>query len=208
MFELKGKYNTCKVYTDNVDNATIGQLTALLNQKSIEGSRIRIMPDTHAGAGCVIGTTMTIADKVIPNLVGVDIGCFTGDTPVWCSAGFYRTIKELAERNEEFYTDSFDIEQGAFVMSLATAFKTRENAVLVEVTYGKDIKIKCTPDHKFLTCYENNGTLHYSNETFIWVEAAKLKPGMRLVAEDSNITVKGVRELEEREDVYYERRKT
>lgn len=75
MLELRGKYNTCKVFTDNVDNATIGQLTALLNQESVAGSQIRIMPDTHAGAGCVIGTTMTLKDKVIPNLVGVDIGC-------------------------------------------------------------------------------------------------------------------------------------
>lgn len=75
MIELNGKYNNCKVYTDNIDNATISQLISLLNQKSVEGSRIRIMPDTHAGAGCVIGTTMTLKDKVVPNLVGVDIGC-------------------------------------------------------------------------------------------------------------------------------------
>lgn len=75
MIELKGKHNIAKVFTDNIDNATISQVTALLNQGSIADSNIRIMPDTHAGAGCVIGTTMTIADKVIPNLVGVDIGC-------------------------------------------------------------------------------------------------------------------------------------
>lgn len=75
MFELKGKYNHCKVFTDNADEACIGQLITLLNQESLRDSKIRIMPDTHAGAGCVIGTTMTITDKVIPNLVGVDIGC-------------------------------------------------------------------------------------------------------------------------------------
>lgn len=75
MLELKGKHNTCKVFTDNVDNATIGQLIALMNQSSVAGSQIRIMPDTHAGKGCVIGTTITIGNKVIPNLVGVDIGC-------------------------------------------------------------------------------------------------------------------------------------
>lgn len=75
MIELKGKHNIAKVFTDNVDNATIGQVTALLNQGSISDSTIRIMPDTHAGKGCVIGTTMTLTDKVIPNLVGVDIGC-------------------------------------------------------------------------------------------------------------------------------------
>lgn len=75
MIELKGKYNTAIVYTDNVDNGTIGQIIALLNQESMKDSTIRIMPDCHQGAGCVIGTTMTIKDKVIPNLVGVDIGC-------------------------------------------------------------------------------------------------------------------------------------
>ena len=75
MFELSGKYNTCKIFTDNCDNETISQLTDLLNQDSVKGSKIRIMPDTHAGKGCVIGTTMTLQDKVIPNLVGVDIGC-------------------------------------------------------------------------------------------------------------------------------------
>ncbi len=75
MFELHGKHNTCKVFTDNCDNETISQITELLNQESVKDSQIRIMPDTHAGKGCVIGTTMTLTDKVIPNLVGVDIGC-------------------------------------------------------------------------------------------------------------------------------------
>jgi len=75
MFELKGKYNYCKVYTDIVDNATISQLTNLLNQECMSGLNIRIMSDCHAGSGCVVGTTMTLKDRVIPNLVGVDIGC-------------------------------------------------------------------------------------------------------------------------------------
>lgn len=75
MLELKGKYNIAKVFTDNIDNETISQLILLLNQPYIADSQIRIMPDTHAGAGCVIGTTMTLTDKVCPNLVGVDIGC-------------------------------------------------------------------------------------------------------------------------------------
>ena len=75
MIELKGKHNNCKVFTDNIDNAAVGQLTALLNQESVAGSKIRIMPDVHAGVGCTIGTTMTLIDKVVPNLVGVDIGC-------------------------------------------------------------------------------------------------------------------------------------
>jgi len=75
MIELKGKYNTAKVFTDNIEQEAISQIINLLNQEFARGSKIRIMPDTHAGAGCTIGTTMTITDKVVPNLVGVDIGC-------------------------------------------------------------------------------------------------------------------------------------
>lgn len=75
MFEIAGKFNTAKVFSDNVDNETISQLTTLLNQEFVSDAKIRIMPDTHAGKGCVIGTTMTIKDKVVPNLVGVDEGC-------------------------------------------------------------------------------------------------------------------------------------
>lgn len=75
MIELKGKYNTAKIFTDNVDAGTIGQVMSLLNQESMKNSKIRIMPDCHMGKGCTIGTTMTIHDKVVPNLVGVDISC-------------------------------------------------------------------------------------------------------------------------------------
>ncbi|MDR1463907.1 MAG: RtcB family protein [Oscillospiraceae bacterium] len=75
MFELQGKYNTAKIFTDNAEPEAVGQILHLLNQAFAAGSRIRIMPDTHAGAGCTIGTTMTITDKAVPNLVGVDIGC-------------------------------------------------------------------------------------------------------------------------------------
>lgn len=75
MLELRGKYNTAKVFTNNIENSAISQLTALLNQEFVKDSQIRIMPDCHSGSGCVIGTTMTLKDKVVPNLVGVDIGC-------------------------------------------------------------------------------------------------------------------------------------
>ena len=75
MLTLSGKYNTATVFTDVVDQASISQVIALCNQEFTTGSRIRLMPDVHAGAGCTVGTTMTITDKVVPNLVGVDIGC-------------------------------------------------------------------------------------------------------------------------------------
>ncbi|MBP5430784.1 RtcB family protein [Ruminococcus sp.] len=75
MIELNGKYNSAKVFTDIIEQDAITQIIAFCSQSVSAGSRIRIMPDVHAGAGCTIGTTMTITDKVIPNLVGVDIGC-------------------------------------------------------------------------------------------------------------------------------------
>ena len=90
MFELKGKYGDCKVFTNNCDNETIGQLTNLLNQESVKGSQIRIMPDTHAGKGCVIGTTMTLRNKVIPNLVGVDIGCLDKNSEILTPMGWQK----------------------------------------------------------------------------------------------------------------------
>lgn len=75
MLEVAGKYNTAKIFTDVVDPASIAQIIQLCNQEFTVGSRIRMMPDIHAGAGCTVGTTMTISGKVVPNLVGVDIGC-------------------------------------------------------------------------------------------------------------------------------------
>ncbi|OOM71485.1 RNA-splicing ligase RtcB [Clostridium puniceum] len=75
MLEVKGKYNTAKVFTDNIEIEAIEQLRELCNQPFVEGCKVRIMPDTHKGAGSVIGFTADLGDKVIPNIVGVDIGC-------------------------------------------------------------------------------------------------------------------------------------
>lgn len=75
MQEVKGLYNTAKVYTDVVDEKSLQQIKTLCDQEFTSGAKIRLMPDVHAGAGCTIGTTMTIKDKIVPNLVGVDIGC-------------------------------------------------------------------------------------------------------------------------------------
>lgn len=73
--ELTGKYNTAKIFTDNVEYACIDQIKGILDCAAFEGAKIRIMPDCHAGKGCVVGYTQTIEDKIVPNLVGVDISC-------------------------------------------------------------------------------------------------------------------------------------
>jgi len=75
MIELQGKYNMAKLFTDTAEPSAIQQIEHLLDQEFMANSKIRVMPDAHAGMGCTIGTTMTITDKVVPNLVGVDIGC-------------------------------------------------------------------------------------------------------------------------------------
>ncbi len=75
MIELQGKYASAKVFTDTADEVSISQIREMLNQEFTSGRKIRIMPDVHAGAGCTIGTTITLTDKVVPNIVGVDIGC-------------------------------------------------------------------------------------------------------------------------------------
>lgn len=75
MLELNGKYNSAKVFTDVIDQESIAQIILLCNQEFTKDLQIRMMPDVHAGSGCTIGTTMTVRDKIVPNLVGVDIGC-------------------------------------------------------------------------------------------------------------------------------------
>lgn len=75
MFYVDGKHGRAKIFTNKLDNSSISQLTELMNQPFVKDKKIRVMPDAHAGAGCVIGFTADLGDKVIPNLVGVDIGC-------------------------------------------------------------------------------------------------------------------------------------
>ncbi len=91
MMEIKGKINTAICYATVIEDEAIEQIRRMCEYELTEGSRIRIMPDVHAGAGCTIGTTMTVRDKACPNIVGVDIGC-----------GMY-TVK-LAERELNFFS--------------------------------------------------------------------------------------------------------
>ena len=89
MLEIKGKVNTAVCYAKVIEDDAIEQIRRMCDYGLTEGSKIRIMPDVHSGAGCTIGTTMTVSHKVCPNIVGVDIGC-----------GMY-TVK-LAEKELDF----------------------------------------------------------------------------------------------------------
>lgn len=75
MLTIKGTCNEAVVFADRLDPSAEGLLKAVCNAEYLADCKIRIMPDVHAGKGCTIGTTMTIHGKVVPNMVGVDIGC-------------------------------------------------------------------------------------------------------------------------------------
>ena len=90
MVKIQGLYNTAVCYTPELEELAARQIQAVCDQVEFAGCKIRIMPDVHAGKGCTIGTTMTIQDKIVPGMVGVDIGCGM------------ETV-ELAERNIDFH---------------------------------------------------------------------------------------------------------
>ena len=75
MLEIKGKVNTAICYANIIEDEAIEQIRRMCDYEFTAGSKVRIMPDVHAGKGCTIGTTMTVIDKAVPNVVGVDIGC-------------------------------------------------------------------------------------------------------------------------------------
>ncbi len=110
---------------------------------------VALMPDAHLGKGSMVGSVVATKDAVIPATVGVDIGCFTGETLVPLLDGKSYQIKELAERSEEFIVYACT-ESGKIVAAKATAKKTRANAKLIKVILDNGEEIRCTPDHKFM----------------------------------------------------------
>lgn len=72
---VNGRYNSAKVFTDQVEDVCIGQIQGLLDLEAFREAQVRIMPDCHAGKSCVVGFTADLGDRIIPNIVGVDIGC-------------------------------------------------------------------------------------------------------------------------------------
>ena len=75
MFEFEGKYSSCKVFSNHIESSAQIQIMQFLNSTISKNSHPRWMPDIHAGMGCTIGTTFYVNDKIVPNFVGVDIGC-------------------------------------------------------------------------------------------------------------------------------------
>ena len=110
---------------------------------------VALMPDAHLGIGSMVGSVVATKDAVIPATVGVDIGCFTGNTLIPTIDGKSYSLKDLAENDKEFVVYACT-ESGKIVAAKATAKKTRTNAELVKVILDNGAEIRCTPDHKFM----------------------------------------------------------
>jgi RNA-splicing ligase RtcB len=149
MFEVTGKYNTAKIFSIRPDEKAFEQIRLLCDQEFVKDVQIRIMPDYHFGAGCTIGFTANLGDKVIPNLVGVDIGCFSGDTKIPLLNGKQKTLKQLCEEENPFWVYSLN-SNGKLVAGKAISRKTRENSTVMKLTISGGEEIVCTPDHKFM----------------------------------------------------------
>ena len=147
MYKLNNNKTGVLVHADDVESSALDQIKLISNHPSLRGL-ISIMPDCHAGAGCVIGFTGKFGTSVIPNIVGVDIGCFSGDTKIPLLNGTQASLKELVDKGE-FYVYSLD-KKLDLVPGKAIALKTRTDAELMEVVVSGGEVIRCTPDHKFM----------------------------------------------------------
>ena len=98
MIEIVGTHNTAICYTGQLEKTAAGQIKAVCDQEAFANCKIRIMPDVHAGMGCTIGTTMTITDKVVPGMVGVDIGCGMETVELADSEIDFRALDALIRR--------------------------------------------------------------------------------------------------------------
>ncbi|MDD1419333.1 RtcB family protein [Dolichospermum sp. ST_sed1] len=110
---------------------------------------VALMPDVHLGKGALVGSVIATKDAIIPAAVGVDLGCFVGETLIPLVDGKFYQIRELADKNAEFIVYACT-PTGKIVAAKANAKLTRKNAYLVKVILDNDEEIICTPDHQFM----------------------------------------------------------
>jgi tRNA-splicing ligase RtcB (3'-phosphate/5'-hydroxy nucleic acid ligase) len=110
---------------------------------------VALMPDVHLGKGALVGSVVATKEAVVPAAIGVDIGCFVGDTLIPLVDGKCYPIKELAQKDDEFIVYACT-ETGKVIAAKATARLTRKEAPLVKVILDNKEEIICTPDHQFM----------------------------------------------------------
>lgn len=160
--KINGKYNKAKIFTNNIDSTTISQIINLCNQQTFKDSQIRIMPDCHCGKGCTIGTTMTITDKVVPNLVGVDIGCGMATIDLHLVDLENINLNKLDNVIRKYVPHGFNIHN-----------RSREK--ILKEKYGLDLeKLYCKDNVDIERAYKSAGTLGGGNH---FIEINKTNEG-------------------------------
>ena len=165
--EIPGGKVPVKVWTPDLEPEARRQLENVGRLPIVHG-HIAAMPDVHAGIGATVGSVIPTKGAVVPAAVGVDIGCFTGDTEVILADSKPHRLDELAKRRDGFVVYSCTPD-GHIHAATATARLTRRGAALVEVELDNGQRIRCTADHQFML---RNGT---------YLEARLLQPRASLM---------------------------
>ncbi len=148
IFDSEQQRVPIKAWLTEIDAATLEQ-TYNLARLPFAVHHVALMPDAHLGYGMPIGGVLAADGVVVPNAVGVDIGCFTGDTRVPLASGIDQPLGELADRGDVIAVYSVT-RRGAVTVAPAIARRTREGASLVCITLDNGERIRCTPDHRFM----------------------------------------------------------
>ena len=175
--ELTGGRVPVKVWTPELEPAARRQLENVSRLPIVYG-HVAAMPDVHAGIGATVGSVIPTRNAVVPAAVGVDIGCFAGDTEVVLADSRAHRLDQLTRQGGEFFVYSCSV-NGRIRGARATARLTRQRAALVEVELDNGRKVRCTPDHRFML---RDGTYR---------EAAQLSSGCSLMPFYSNLDDEG-----------------
>ncbi len=185
---------------------------------------VALMPDVHLGKGALVGSVIATKEAVIPAAVGVDIGCFVGETLIPVVDGKSYLIQQLAEAGKEFYIYSCTT-TGRIVAACAIARLTRRNASLVKVVLDNGEEIKCTPDHLFMLrdgtyeeachlrsgislmpfyseCDRDGNTLIQQNDSGKWQKAHLRSPFGRAMQSKKNLPWQSLAFEEDRVAIY------
>jgi len=179
--EISEGFVPVKVYTDEVEAGARQQLVNV-SKLPIVHHHVAAMPDVHYGIGATVGSVIPTLRAIIPAAVGVDIGCFTGDTRVPLLDGTEATLKMLAERGGEHWVYVIG-KDDRITGAKATARLTRRNAELMMLELDNGEQIVCTPDHRFML---RDG---------IWCEAQQLAEGASLMPLYRRINAEGYTEV-------------